>query len=244
MDLAAFLDQVRRSPLRDHVQWFEQHARPAIAITRTRDDMRRGGSRFGGAPDLPVGAEWPMHGKGPYRFIAQIDLAELPALASNPLPQHGLLSLFVGDDPSGDDRDLFWGDPGYAVALLTEPGAALAPRPPPPEVDAGTATAIAFAPTLDIPHDRYQVAAWPFDDDASDAYDALRGALHGHDYLFGYPGPSTLAYDPTPSGHIPLLTVASDDDLAWGWHDGDQLLLFVDPAAVTRGRFLLGADAG
>ena len=61
-----------------------------------------GNTRFGGAPDLPNVMNWPCTGDpndGSSRFsnfIAQINFEELPPLASaRPLPQHGILFLFL-----------------------------------------------------------------------------------------------------------------------------------------------------
>lgn len=59
-----------------------------------------GNTRFGGAPDLPVGVEWPADpdaGNPAYsNFIAQINFAEIPRLPSDDvLPASGLLYVFV-----------------------------------------------------------------------------------------------------------------------------------------------------
>lgn len=57
------------------------------------------------------------------------------------------------------------------------------------------------------------------------------------DHLLGYPGVSSLAYDPTPEGDwVPLVGLWSHEDLGWCWHDGDYL-----HAAIARPR-LAAAD--
>lgn len=252
MDIETFISHVDASPLRTHAAWFRRWHRPAVSIATSAGPVPSGGSRFGGAPDLPPDTAWPRHEKGPYRFLAQFNLAEVPhvraaAGADSLLPGQGLLSLFVADDPTGKidpECEVFWGDPRYALALLIDPQTALAPRPPAPEVDFGTPCGITFAPTIDIPFDPYQISPWPFTAQQEDAYTSLRERLHGPDYLFGYPTHCSLGYDPTPKGQLPLLTLQSSEDRCWQWHDGDCVMLFFDPRAVKPGLFSLGADAG
>lgn len=252
MDLETFISHVEASPLIAHAAWFRRWYRPAVAITTIAGPVPIGGSRFGGAPDLSPDRAWPRHEKGPYRFLAQFNLAEVPPVrlvadADALLPDQGLLSLFVADDPTGEidpQCDVFWGDPRYARALLFEPHTVLAPRPPPAEVDFGEPCGITFSPTIDIPFDPYQASPWPFALEHEDDYTNLRARLHGSDYLFGYPTHCSLGYDPTPKGQLPLLTLQSSEERCWEWHDGDCLMLFLDRQAVQPGLFTLGADAG
>ena len=71
-------------------------------------EYKRGGTRFGGRPDVPRGFEWPvyegegMHGKTakrPLSFVAQFDCAELAKHdAERLLPDHGVLSFFYEMD--------------------------------------------------------------------------------------------------------------------------------------------------
>lgn len=246
--------RVEESPLATRGEWFRRWCRPAIAITRSAEVSGAGGSPFGGAPDLEAGDDWPRHEKSPYRFLAQIDLADLSSIRASfgvpwaeTLPSAGLLSLFVADDPTGEidpEAEIFWGDPRYAIARLSPPGSPRVPRQPPAEVDFGEPVGIAFSLAIDIPHDRYQVPDWPFTPEEHDAYESLRAVLHRPDYLFGYPAHCSLGYDPTPAGQLPLLTLASNEEQSWEWHDGDYLMLFFEPRAPRTGTFSLGADAG
>ena len=246
--------RVEASPLATRGEWFRRWCRPAIDITRSAEMVGAGGSRFGGAPDLEAGDDWPRHEKGPYRFLAQIDLADLSSTRASfgvpwaeTLPSAGLLSLFVADDPTGEmdpKGEIFWGDPRYAIARLSPPGTPRVPRQPPPEVDFGEPVGLAFSLAIDIPHDSYQVPDWPFTPEECDAYESLRALLHGRDYLFGYPAHCSLGYDPTPPGQLPLLTLASNEQQSWQWHDGDCLMLFFERGAPRMGTFSLGADAG
>lgn len=96
-------------------------------------EYKRGGTRFGGRPDVPRGFEWPayegegMHGKTakrPLSFVAQFDCAELARYdAERLLPDHGVLSFFYEMD------SMRWGfdpkDKGCARVYWFEDSAAL-----------------------------------------------------------------------------------------------------------------------
>lgn len=76
----------------------------AMVIEDVEDYATVGNTRFGGDPDLPTTMTWPCNGnpksaKSRFsNFIAQINFAELPALASDQsLPSSGILYLFVRD---------------------------------------------------------------------------------------------------------------------------------------------------
>lgn len=70
----------------------------------TADAARIGGSRLGGEPDLPVGADWPDGDDGPLSFVAQVNLGDLvPLLPGEGLPTSGLLSFFY------DTESMPWG---------------------------------------------------------------------------------------------------------------------------------------
>ncbi|BCM94190.1 hypothetical protein IAD21_06093 [Abditibacteriota bacterium] len=85
--------------------------RPAIALTATRADDAQipiGASKFGGAPDVPEGFEWPMWNHEPLGFLAQISLEEVaPFDVQGTLPHQGLLSFFydVKKQPSGSSQE-------------------------------------------------------------------------------------------------------------------------------------------
>ena len=72
--------------------------RPAIALEATRADDAQiplGASKFGGAPDVPDGFEWPLWNGEPLGFLAQINLEEVaPFDVEGVLPRSGLLSFF------------------------------------------------------------------------------------------------------------------------------------------------------
>jgi len=75
----------------------------------------------------------------------------------------------------------------------------------------------------------------------------LRLQLHpGQGYLLGYPLNTTLGYDPTPGPEWrSLLTLCSDDELEWCWHDGDWLVTFIEEQRLRAGDFSqVKSDAG
>ena len=74
--------------------------RPAISLNveRCDDDLIPvGASKFGGAPDVAAGFEWPKWNEKPLGFLAQISLEEVaPFDVEGLLPASGLLSFFYG----------------------------------------------------------------------------------------------------------------------------------------------------
>lgn len=241
-----FLEMIEQSNISSHKEYLSQVLRPAIDILRNTDaEPRLGCSRFGGAPDLPVGSEWPTYEMKPYRFLAQINFTEI-ASTERGLPSKGLLSLFVADENDDGDSFLEAFEDGYIHGIYI-PETTNLETIMPLHSDIGKTTVIEFSPTIDIPYDEYQLKDWPFDEDQSDIYTEIRYSLHkSSDYLLGYPSHSTLAYDPTPGAEwISLLTVNSDDGLEWCWHDGDKLMIFIETERLKNLDFSrLRSDAG
>ncbi|WP_216629065.1 YwqG family protein [Cytobacillus massiliigabonensis] len=246
MNRNEFLKMIEQSEIADHKEYLCQVLRPAIDILKNKDaEPRLGGSRFGGASDLPAGSEWPSYGMKPYRFLGQINFSEIPSIEAS-LPSKGLLSLFVADDNPDDGDYLEAFEDGYIHAIYI-PDSVNLETICPPNSDIGKAAVIEFSPTVDIPYDEYQLRDWPFKEDQSDSYSEVRDSLHkSSDYLLGYPSHYTLAYNPTPGADwISLLTIDSDDDLEWCWHDGDKLMIFIEKERLKNLDFTkLKADAG
>jgi hypothetical protein len=220
--------------------------RPVFRIERSTGPASAGRSRFGGGPDLPRGTEWPRHVGGPYRFIAQLNFAELGAPTCG-LPERGLLTLFAADDES---EAVFWNDPGYLRAIFTPDPAHLERVDPPKEVDRGGSAVIRFTAGVDVPHAKDQRTDWPDAALPSALAAWWRGDVTGGSptgsYLLGYPGVSSLAYDPTPGpAWLSLLTLATDDALDWYWHDGDYLHVAIERERLAQQDFShLASDAG
>lgn len=75
------------------------HATERVTIVLDTDaPAQLSGSRYGGAPALPSLAAWPRSEGGFLNFFMQIALSEVPAVPGVPLPESGLLQVFIGDD--------------------------------------------------------------------------------------------------------------------------------------------------
>jgi len=250
-----FVKLIRNSKIAKHSDFLLKHLRPSVEIILNKNTKTYlGCSRFGGTPDLPIGTEFPTYKKSnkvyPYRFIGQINFSDIPS-EENGIPKNGLLSLFVADYI--DDDGLWWGEEGYVYAIYTPDLTNLENISSPqdyPFMDADSVV-IEFRPTFDFPFDEYQVEDFPVDlikygTDEYNEYHKIRNFLHGENYLLGYPSHCSLAYNPTPEGEwISLLTLNSDDNLKWCWHDGDYLMLFIKKEDLKKLNFSnLASDAG
>lgn len=73
-------------------------AQPSIRLSALRvaeEELARGTTKFGGRPDLALGARWPEYNEQPLPFVAQINLAEVRSYDLNHLlPPTGLLTFF------------------------------------------------------------------------------------------------------------------------------------------------------
>ena len=242
-DLASYVSELGLDEHREHLLGI---ARPSIEILVAKARATKGCSKFGGKPDLPTEFEWPHHKLGPYRFIGQFNLADIPK-GPHGLPVAGLLSFFYAHDEDGES---FWGDPDYVRAYRFDNLDTLKPVEPPAAVRLGKTATLKFQLGADVPPWPWGEAArekWSISEDQRDAYWELRCKLHpSNRYLGGYPFNTTLAYDPTPGPEWrSLLTLSSDDDLEWCWHDGDWLVTFIEEQRLRAGDFSqIKSDAG
>jgi len=223
----------------EHAEFIMSLATPCASIKLVDEDAEDAGSRFGGHPYLPDDFKWPAHDVGEYRFLGQINFAEI---ADRPaaLPDSGLLSLFYAFD---EDGEVFWGDDGYILGFYwpNYDGHSIFDSP---NEDLPDTRKIELTGGIDIPRHEDLRSDWPFD---SDALYELTDVLDANDeYLLGYPSFTSLAYDPTPEGDwISLLTVHSLDEFDWCWHDGDKLMVFIESERLAKRDFsYLKSDAG
>jgi len=253
MDINKLSEIIETSKIASHRDFIQQAIRPAVDIIKNKNAKPTlACSRFGGLPDLPIGSEWPTHDSIPYRFLGQINFADIPSKDIG-LPSNGLLSLFVSpDNPEEGTPYIFWNDDEHIRAIFIPSLENLEPMSPPPNfgIENPQAVVLEFYPTIDLPFDKYQVDNWPFDfgSDEAKAYDEIRASLHkSNDYLLGYPTHNSLAYNPASGKEwVSLLTVGSDwDTLKWYWHDDDFLMIFIEDEKLKKSDFgLLKSDAG
>ncbi|NUP06053.1 MAG: DUF1963 domain-containing protein [Polyangiaceae bacterium] len=242
-DLMRLIDELG---LAEHSAHLREIARPSIQIVTTEGASARCGSKLGGAPDVPGDFEWPRHPHGLYRFIGQVNLADIPD-GPHELPRGGLISFFYAHDEEGES---FWQDPDYVRVYRFDRLDALHPVEPPEIVSLGSSQPIRLELGTDVPpwpSTDSAEALWPIAKSQRSAYWDLRVRLHpGIGYLLGYPFNTTLGYDPTPGPDWQsLLTLGSDDALAWCWHDGDWLVTFIERQRLHAGDFSkIASDAG
>ncbi len=96
-----------------------RHARQALRLrtVEPEDYASLGNSRIGGRPDLPPGIDYPATDGKPWRFYAQIDLAQIAPLQPW-LPRSGRLYFFGEGQEEGDDVRVLHSD-APADALRT-----------------------------------------------------------------------------------------------------------------------------
>jgi hypothetical protein len=234
--------------LQEQADTLWQMARPCIDILMSKGVVHAGCSKFGGSPDLPVDFVWPHHEHGPCRFIAQFRLADLSGIpGASSLPATGVLAFFQAHDEN--DRT-FWQQPDYVRVFCFSEQTPLLPQEPPSGVRLGASCVVQFRAGLDVPRwpdTREARSMWPLDEELEDQYTEFRHALReSPHYLLGFPYNGTLCYDPTPGPDwCSLLTLSSDDELGWLWHDGDSLVTFIELHRLQRADFsVIASDAG
>jgi len=87
------IEAIEAKKLSKYKEFICQSTRPAIDIVRKQNTKPSlGCSRLGGKPDLPIGSQWPMQKSVPYRFIGQINFAEIPP-SDIDIPSAGLVTI-------------------------------------------------------------------------------------------------------------------------------------------------------
>ncbi len=239
MDTKSLIETASRiESVAPHVDYLLRVAIPSVAIEVEDAPPSPEGSRFGGRPYVPPGFQWPVHDVGEYRFLGQINFAEV-GNAQDLLPSSGLLAIFYVYD---EDGDVFWGDDGYVLGYYWEDiaGHELLYSP----YDTPQGQRLTFASSLDVPRHIDLRDNWPFDEDA--LWELTDAIGPPSEYLLGYPSFTSLAYDPTPGPDwMSLLTIHSLEQFSWNWHDGDKLMVFIDKAKLANGDLsYLKSDAG
>jgi len=224
--------------LATHREYLDAIIRPSVDITIVEAAPEPHHSRFGGHPLAGRDFVWPKHDMGEYKFLGQVNFSEISNRPSL-LPDEGLLSLFYAFD---EDGEIFWGDDGYVLGyywpdlakLKIKPSPSAPPEPKKIELKGG----------VEIPRHKDLRKDWPFHPKLLN--ELLSGEELPENYLLGYPSFNSLGYDPTPGpGWFSLLTLNSEDDFDWCWHDGGKLMVFVESDKLKKKDFSeLKSDAG
>ncbi|MEU8180963.1 DUF1963 domain-containing protein [Micromonospora sp. NPDC049044] len=91
----------------DEVSRFIKHLRLPIRLSGGSSGVPVG--RFGGAPRLPVGMDWPTDGESPLPFIFSVDCAALPRVDGFGLPADGSLLFFLNQEQAAATGDRRYG---------------------------------------------------------------------------------------------------------------------------------------
>jgi hypothetical protein len=119
--------------------------RATLRVRPTRGRARVGGSKIGGAPDLPEGSAWPTVDAIALAFVAQIDLREVARSYGRacPLPPRGILSFFFDANLTDYENGR---TPDRSRVVWTEDTSTLVPIAPP----AGAQSSPAIARALEL----------------------------------------------------------------------------------------------
>lgn len=96
-------EALARHGLQRYADALLRHARQALPLrtVESEDYASPGNTRIGGRPDLPPGIDYPSTDGKPWRFYAQIDLADIASMQSW-LPRSGRLYFFGEGQEEGD----------------------------------------------------------------------------------------------------------------------------------------------
>jgi predicted DNA-binding protein (MmcQ/YjbR family) len=256
--LEELIDLHRLRHRRDDILKLRQPAIRLVTRARAQDDFVLGQSRLGGLPDLPEPWSWPAFADKPMAFLAQINLAEIPAdVRLEPLPATGILYVFSmlarqhedGDDDN--DRNEGSDDPGLSQILyFDEDVAVLTRRLRPRGLRTFDTVAITYESKVSLPStNRYtrdphtDWLQWPMEErermadlegDLGYLYSRHVGNRADH-LLLGYAGSIQNAV--ARPGERLLLQIDSDDNAGMMWGDGGTIYFVITPEALEERRF-------
>lgn len=111
MDLEQFTTLIHEHGLSEYQDEILASVRPAILLKLGQAEPgHKGQSRIGGVPSLPLSVPWPKNTPldSYLCFILQINLAELPTFAENPLTKRGMLYLFADESENSAEQLVFY----------------------------------------------------------------------------------------------------------------------------------------
>jgi uncharacterized protein YwqG len=202
-------------------------------------------SRIGGRPNLPKGIRWPeWNDAQPLSFVAQLDLAALPAVRGLPLPRKGCMFFFYDADnqPWGYDPK----DRGCAQVIYSpEPLAAHPLRAPHRDLDE-EARFRGFAVTVSL-----EMTAPGSDPFAGPAHrmggyaDKIQDDLgmqaqyvsHGFNSGHGYDKRHKARLEPGAVDWRLLLQLDSEERTGMHWGDEGRIYFMIHKDDLRRRRF-------
>jgi uncharacterized protein YwqG len=234
---------------------------PAIRLVTTaeaEEDLAPAQSRIGGIPHFPASWTWPTFEGRPMAFLAQLNLAEIPAeIRLDPLPEKGVLyffSMLGRQDESGDhDEHCCEGtdDPEISRVLLYEGDpAALMRQAGPDDIKTFATTAVSYHALQDLPstddHTRDPSTLWlewPEEElDRLYHLDAQLRLLHRR-HIGAFPAHQLLGYADSIQetvvrpGERLLFQLYSDDNADMVWGDGGTIWFVIREADLKERRF-------
>jgi uncharacterized protein YwqG len=188
---------IKASSLASLAETFRPFLKPSIRVSPSvvdMDEIKIGGSRFGGDPDVWAQFQWPRHKGQDLTFLAQIDLKQIHKYdTDNLLPPEGWLLFFY----AAEKQDAWGGDPQDRTAfrvLFLDCDRKKLVRHPCPETDASlrvefNCCRLGFNLAAELPSlpetmgdevVRLIKKAHPDEDEALEMYSRLLCDLHGH----------------------------------------------------------------
>ena len=261
--LAAAQKALERPPVGPVAQTLGEELLPAVWITPQAQGrpVALGTSRFGGAPDVPAGFQWPKRDEQPLTFLAQIRLSDVRDLdGSGLLPDRGWLLVFydVANQP--------WGDPSEAggsrvLWVDTSPESLHKAQAPAGDEQAAQApaTAVVFRAGYTLPTTAPEntLDALDLPDDPGEAYQRLRDQIglirpevqSGRHHLLGHPDEiqgemrtqlgAAAAENEGVDDWILLLQLDSEQlgDAQWSWGDAGRLFFWIRKDELAKRNF-------
>lgn len=225
-----------------------------LAPQAAQTDLPLGASRFGGAPDLPLGLAWPRRGERPLTFLAQLRMAELRGLdASALLPEDGWLVVFYDaeEQPWGGGED----DPeGMQVVYVDGPVSRLQRRAKKGEAPPSMAP-LAVHAGFSLPSELPTPLAEAFPKDSGKdlwtEWFSLRDAValkpfanNARHHLLGHPdeiqGEMRTDLPGDPQDWVLLLQLDSEEvpgAVSWTWGDVGRLYFWIRRDDLARRDF-------
>ena len=262
-DLRAGLSKAGLGPISAELEKVSRDCIRMRSTPRSDKSISLGDSKLGGLPDLPSGLTWPEWKTGYLTFVAQVNLAELPA--SELLPNVGVLSFFYDREQSA------WGfDPKHkeGFRLWYFPEVLQLVRAVEPEPSPFSCARLTFEPYLSLPDfsadsvgdlvlnienkeqycdfvdkhagpaPQHQILGWPHviqGDMALESQLVTNGLYTGN--ASGYKDSRRRELEPGAKDWTLLLQIDSDDNAEMMWGDAGMLYVWIRRQDLAAKKF-------